>query len=140
MTTPKPVNNLGTFYTNLGKTATQQINSVAKSVNTAATNVKNSLKNIVQNSPKTINSMLPAKTNSSSGIGFFSGLAPASANAATATNSEKPFHKWGWPLVLFIIITTLCIIIFFKYKEKIKSIPKIQTIRIIYEFSCKIVF
>jgi len=101
MSTTKSVNNLGTFYTNLGKTAT---------------NVKNSLKNAIQNSPKTINSMMPALPNTSSGVSYFSGL-----NPTYASNSGKSSRDWVWPLLIFITITFICIVIIVRYKDQISA-------------------
>ena len=93
----KTVNNLGTFYTNLGKTTNQAI-----------TNVKNSLKNM--------NSLIPFNNSKTSNNGFFSNLAP-SASAANLANSGKP--KFAWPLIIFILVVILFIVIFIKFKDQI---------------------
>lgn len=100
----KTVNNLGTFYTNLGKTTNQAI-----------TNVKNSL--------KSMNSLIPFNNSNtkSSNSGFFSGLSlpPASVSSNAATNTGK--YKFAWPLIIFILISILFIVIFLKFKDQITA-------------------
>jgi hypothetical protein len=96
----KTANNLGTFYTNLGKTTNQAI-----------TNVKNSLKNV--------NSLIPFNSNSkSSSNSFFSGMSPAASNGVS-TNSGK--SGLAWPLIIFILVSILFIVIFIKFKDQIMA-------------------
>ena len=95
----KTVNNLGTFYTNLGKTTNQAI-----------IRIKNSL--------KSVNSLLPLNSNSKSNSGFFSGLAPAVANSSTNSSSKT---KFAWPVIAFIVTAILFIVIFIKFKDQITT-------------------
>uniref|UniRef100_A0A6C0D6Z6 Link domain-containing protein n=1 Tax=viral metagenome TaxID=1070528 RepID=A0A6C0D6Z6_9ZZZZ len=95
----KTVNNLGTFYTNLGKTTNQAIN-----------NVKNSLKNV--------NSLIPLNNSKTSNNGFFSGLSPA---AATANSANSGKTRLAWPLIIFILVSILFVVIFLKFKDQITA-------------------
>lgn len=95
----KTVNNLGTFYTNLGKTTNQAFNGI-----------KNSL--------KSMNSLLPLNSNSKNNSGFFSGLAPAAANSSTNASTK---NKLAWPVVAFIVTAILFIVIFVKFKDQITT-------------------
>ena len=95
--TPK-VNNLGQFYTNLGKTANQHYNSVTNFIK--------------ENTPKNLNSILPlGNTN----------IKTASPVNSNFTNTSKPFNQWVYPLFLFIGITIVTIIIMLKFKDQISA-------------------
>jgi hypothetical protein len=129
MNVPKTPNNLGTFYTNLGKTANQQLSNITKnaslqfnSLGKTATNhlaniasktnesvqgVSNSLRNIA------VNSFVPASS-ANKGINYFSGL-------STSTNVKSAINPYAWPLVIFIIIAVLCIVIYVKYRVQISA-------------------
>jgi hypothetical protein len=96
MSTPR-VNNLGQFYTNLGKTANQHINSVSNFIK--------------ENTPKNLNSLLPLRNTKT----------PTPLSTSILSSNSKPFNDWFFPLVIFIIITLLTIVIFLKFKDKIST-------------------
>lgn len=114
-----PKSNLGEFYTNLTKTANDGLNSLIKSTNSAV----NSAINAVQNTPQTINSLLPLSNNIKKNNSLFGLLGNnniktpnvstnISANVSTASS-------WMWPVLIFITIAVLTIVILVRYKDKI---------------------
>ena len=114
-----PKSNLGEFYTNLTKTANDGLNSLIKSTNSAV----NSAINAVQNTPQTINSLLPLSNNIKKNNSLFGLLGNnniktpnvttnVSANVSTASS-------WVWPTLIFITIAVLTIVILVRYKDKI---------------------
>lgn len=95
-------NDLGQFYTNLSKT-----------VNSAT----NTLKNIVTNTPKTFNSLIPLtnfKKNSLSNISPMTNILPSTL---TNTNNATTF---GWPILVFVLIAVISIFILLKFKTQIE--------------------
>ena len=141
-------NSLGSFYTNLGKTANSMANSVAKTANSVANSVTETTNDFVNNfgnsASKTLNSLVPltAKKNNNSLFGLFqnqknnTAATPKTNNNSllglfqnqknnTATpiisNTAKPVNQWAWPLILFLIITTLAITILVKFKSQISA-------------------
>jgi len=112
MNSTKQNNNLGDFYTNLGKTANTQLNSIYKATNTAVNNVRNTISGISNNTPNTV------KTNSI--FNFFSkknNVIPNTSNNSVNTGAMV----YAWPIFLFIIITVLTIVIVVRYKDKIMA-------------------
>ena len=102
-------NDLGQFYTNLSKT-----------VNSAT----NTLKNIVSNTPKTLNSLIPLtniKKNSASNFSLRN-VAPMTntlSTASTPTNSKTGITT-GWPVLVFVLIAVISIFILLKFKTQIE--------------------
>ena len=124
MNVSKGPNNLGTFYTNLGKTANQHLNSIAKSTNDTVNSLSSSLSNIAKNTPRAINSLLPPNSSKNNNLSFLSALSPASAsNSSNSLKSSAPASGGNviWPILLFIIITVLFISIYMKNKETINN-------------------
>ena len=97
-------NNLGQFYTNLSKT-----------VNSAT----NTLKNIVTNTPKTFNSLIPltnSKKNSLSNVSPMTNIIPSLTNST----NNKLSTKVGWPVLVFVLIAVISIFILLKFKTQIE--------------------
>jgi len=92
-TTPK-VNNLGQFYTNLGKSANKHINTITNFVK--------------ENTPRNLNSLLPL-TNTNT----------KTPSLITANTTSRPFNQWFYPLFLFILVTIITIVIIIKYKDQV---------------------
>lgn len=131
MNVPKTPNNLGTFYTNLGKTANQQLSSITKNAtlqfNSLGKTASNHLANIasktnesvkgVSNSLRNIavNSFAPA-SNANKGINYFSSMSPS-----PGSNTKLGVNPYAWPIVVFIIIAVLCIVIYVKWRVQISA-------------------
>jgi hypothetical protein len=96
MSTPR-VNNLGQFYTNLGKTANKHMNSISNFIK--------------ENTPKNLNSLLPIGSNTKTNIN--------TPNLISTTS--KPFNEWFYPLTLFIVVTIITILIILKFKDQISA-------------------
>lgn len=97
-------NNLGQFYTNLSKTA-----------NSAA----NTLKNIIKNTPNTVNSLIPLTNSTKSNVN----IPRASNNSIVpATNSKNSSitTKLAWPIAVFVVIAIISIFILLKFKNQIQ--------------------
>ena len=78
-------NNMGQFYTNLSKTA-----------NSAS----NTLKNIVSNTPKTFNSLIPlTNAKKQTPYNFVNNKSTAEIPVSTNTKLGK---KMGWPVLVFV--------------------------------------
>ena len=97
-------NNLGQFYTNLSKTA-----------NSAA----NTLKNIIKNTPNTVNSLIPLTNSTKSNVNI-----PRVSNNSIvpATNSKNSSitTKFAWPIAVFVVIAIISIFILLKFKNQIQ--------------------
>lgn len=117
MATNTPKTNLGEFYTNLTRSANDQLNTLVKSTGS----VLNSAVNAVRNTPQTINSLLPltnsAKKNNSL-FGFF-GSNTSKVATPVANNTSYTASKFAWPVFIFITISILTIVLIVKYKDKI---------------------
>ena len=87
MNVSKSPNSLGTFYTNLGTSVNNHLNTIAKTTNDTVNSVTNSLRNIAKNTP-VINSLAPAAANVVNST--FSSLAPAAANVVNTFGSLGP--------------------------------------------------
>lgn len=118
-----PSGNLGEFYTNLTKTANNGLNSLIKSTNSVVNSAVNSAINAVQNTPQTINSLLPLSNNVKKNNSLFGLLGnnniktpntSTNVNINTATSSVLV-----WPILIFITIAILTIVIFVVFKDKI---------------------
>jgi hypothetical protein len=121
MATNTPKNSLGEFYTNLTKTANNGLNSLMKSTNS----VVNSAMNAVQNTPQTINSLLPLSNNSKKNNSLFGLLGnnntTKTPNISVNTKNSNSADAWGyaWPILIFITIAILSIVIIVRYKDQI---------------------
>lgn len=95
-------NNLGQFYTNLSKT-----------VNSAS----NTLKEVVSNTPKTFNSLIPLTNVKKNSI-----TNSVSDTISTAVNSKngKIGKKVGWPVLVFVLIAVISLFILIKFKTQIE--------------------
>jgi len=123
-------NNLGTFYTNLGKTVNSGVNSVSKAANSVANSVSNTFEqasnglNTMGNSAsKTFNSLIPLTTNkkNNSLFGLFENQTKNTSTPNIINSIPKPVNTWAWPLILFLIITSLTIVILVKFKDQISA-------------------
>ena len=100
MSTSPRVNNVGQFYTNLGKTANEHFNSITNFIK--------------ENTPKNLNSILPLGNN----------IKTPNTNIKTPNiinATPKPFNEWFYPLIVFIIVTVLTIVIIVKFQDKIST-------------------
>lgn len=146
MNVSKSPNNLGTFYTNLGTSVNNHLNTIAKTTNDTVNSVTNSLRNIAKNTPL-VNSIAPAAASVVNSTGSmlsntFGSIAPAAANVVNTTGSMfnntknmlsntgntlmgnvKPTatNMWLWPTIIFIIISVVCITLLVVYKDKIST-------------------
>jgi len=100
MSTPR-INNLGQFYTNLGKTANKHMNSISNFIK--------------ENTPKNLNNILPIGTNTNTKTNTLNIISP---NLST---TSKPFNEWFYPLILFIVVTIITIVIIMKFKDQISA-------------------
>jgi len=115
MNASKSPNSLGTFYSNLGTSVNNHLNTIAKTTNDTVNSVTNSLRNIAKNTPG-INSLAPAA--SSMLTNTFGSIAPAAANI---TGAPSAANTWLWPTIIFIIITIICIGFILINKDKIST-------------------
>ena len=124
--TPKN-NNLGVFYTNLGKNMNKGLNMVNEGINDVINNVANTPKNISDN----LSSLLPFKTNikanvntnaANSGNSGNSGNSPKN-NLGNASNTSTNTNGYGFvfPVLLFIIVAAIFIAIFINFEDKITA-------------------
>lgn len=97
-------NNLGQFYTNLSKTA-----------NSAA----NTLKNIIKNTPNTVNSLIPLTNSTKKNVNIPS---VSSNSIVPVTNSKNSSitTKFAWPIAVFVVIGIISIFILIKFKTEIE--------------------
>ena len=123
-------NNLGTFYTNLGKAVNTHINNVGNSVSKTANSMVNATTNALNSASnsasKTLNSLVPLTANkkNNSLLDLFKNqtknTSTANANVTNAT-TIKPVNELAWPIILFLIITGLTIFILVKFKTQISA-------------------
>jgi hypothetical protein len=117
MATNTPKNSLGEFYTNLTKTANNGLNSLMKSTNSAI--------NAVQNTPQTINSLLPLSNNTKKNNSLFGILGnnniktPNTPINNSTTSNSSASSKYFWPVLLFIVIAVLTIVIVVRFRDRI---------------------
>ena len=139
-------NNLGTFYTNLGKTVNTHVNNVSKAANNVVNSVSktsnvvanattNALNSASNSASKTLNSLVPLTANKKNDSLFNlfknqtknTSTANTNTNKISATNTNllnatpKPINEWAWPIVLFLIVTGLTIVILVKFKTQISA-------------------
>ena len=132
-------NNLGTFYTNLGKTVNTHVNNVSKAANSVVNSLSNATTNALNSASnsasKTLNSLVPLTANkkNNSLLDLFKNqtknTSTANANANANTNATKainattikPVNELAWPIILFLIITGLTIFILVKFKTQISA-------------------
>jgi len=122
-------NNLGTFYTNLGKTLNTHVNNVSKAANSVANATTNALNSASNSASKTLNSLVPLtankKNNSLSNLFKNQTKNTSTANTITSTNllngTPKPLNEWAWPIILFLIITGITIVILVTFKTQISA-------------------
>jgi hypothetical protein len=116
MATNTPKNSLGEFYTNLTKTANNGLNSLMKSTNSAI--------NAVQNTPQTINSLLPLSNNTKKNnlfgiLGNNNIKTPNTPINNSTTSNSSASSKYFWPVLLFIVIAVLTIVIVVRFRDRI---------------------
>jgi hypothetical protein len=97
-------NNLGQFYTNLSKTA-----------NSAA----NTLKNIIKNTPNTVNSLIPLTNSTKRNVNIPS-VSSNSIVPVANSKSSSITTKLAWPIAVFVVIAIISIFILLKYKTQIE--------------------
>ena len=130
-------NNLGTFYTNLGKAVNTHVNNVGNSVSKTANSMVNATTNALNSASnsasKTLNSLVPLTANkkNNSLLDLFKNQTKntSTANANTNANTTKainattikPVNELAWPIILFLIITGLTIFILVKFKTQISA-------------------
>ena len=135
-------NNLGTFYTNLGKTVNTHVNNVSKAANSVVNSLSNATTNALNSASnsasKTLNSLVPLTANkkNNSLLNLFknqtkntstANTSTANTDKISATNTDllngnpKPINEWVWPIILFLIITGLAIVILVKFKPQISA-------------------
>ena len=117
--------NLGEFYTNLTKSANNGLNSLIKSTNSAVNSAVNSAINVVENTPQTINSLLPLTNNSKKNNSLFGLLGnnniktPNISTNTNITSNSGLSSAWVWPIFIFMIIAVLTIVLCVVFKDKI---------------------
>ena len=120
--------NLGEFYTNLTKSANNGLNSLIKSTNSAVNSAVNSAINVVENTPQTINSLLPLTNNSKKNNSLFGLLGnnniktPNISTNTNITSNSGLSSAWVWPIFIFMIIAVLTIVLCVVFKDKIFTI------------------
>ena len=100
-------NNLGTFYTNLGKNVRNVAEQTANSINSTLTNASKSLNSFGNSASKTINSLVPLTAKNNSLFGILQNQAnnkTPSLITAAATNTAATSVASTWPVILFLII------------------------------------
>ena len=116
------MNNLGTFYTNLGKTANKHLNSVVDSANKGFNSVLNStnthLNSVTNSANKGLNSVLSSTNNSLSNV--HNSLRNIATNV-TPVKSASFLSTFTFPIVLFIAITAVAIYLIVTNKDKISA-------------------
>jgi hypothetical protein len=127
--TPKN-NNLGVFYTNIGKNVNKGLNMVNEGISDVINNASETItniKNTVVNTPKNISSLLPFKTNIKSNVNTpvngNNSIKNVLQNITNTKNANTGAVSYGWlmPVILFIAIAAICIVIFVKFEDKINA-------------------
>ena len=127
MNVSKSPNSLGTFYTNLGTSVNNHINTIAKTTNDTVNSVTNSLRNIAKNTPNTFGSLVPAAANIMNDTGsMFNNTKNMLSNTGNTlikniNGTSTATNTWLWPTIIFIIITIICITFILINKDKLST-------------------
>ena len=119
------MNNLGTFYTNLGKTANTHLNSLATGTNSIAKAANSGLNSFASGTAKAANSFANSTSKAfNSGLNTLSDLIPTNSlpknvTVATTAASATASSSFTFPIVLFIIISLISIYFIIKHKSTI---------------------
>lgn len=112
-------NNLGVFYTNIGKNVNKGIDAVNKGFENMNKGLNN-ITNVVANTPKTIteniSSLLPFKANTNTAN--VKAVNNAVNNVVKNTGSS---NMWIAPVLVFIVIAIIFIVVFVKFQDKINA-------------------
>ena len=119
--TPKN-NNLGVFYTNIGKNMNKGLNIVNEGINSVINNVAKTPKNISDN----FSSLLPFKTNVKANVNSNVNSNSAkniieSVSNTNSTNTNGATTGWLIPVLIFIIVAAIFIAIFINFEDKITA-------------------
>lgn len=123
------MNNLGTFYTNLGKTANKHLNSFATTTNSIGKAANTHLNSFATETAKAANSFVNS-TGKALNSGLNSGLntlndllptnsVPKNISAASASLGTAASSSFTFPVVLFIVISLISIYFIIKHKSTI---------------------
>ena len=127
--TPKN-NNLGVFYTNIGKNVNKGLNMVNEGINEvinnasdAITNIKNTVVNTPKNISENLTSLLPFKTNVKANVNANNTVKNVLENVMNSKNANAVAANYGWvlPVFVFIAIAIVFIVIFVKFEDRINA-------------------
>lgn len=121
--TPKN-NNLGVFYTNLGKNINKGLNQASETITNVTNNISNAVNNVVTNTPKvlneTITSLLPFESNVKANVKT-PNVNIKTPNVSSTSSNTGTSYTWALPILVFIVVAVIFIVIFVKFQDKINA-------------------